>query len=225
MKLLLAAIVVLSTTLTARADDNVRATAEVAVHDPLHHHDPEVLSAALDLAKYCANEAGLNSLSDCRLIWQVASTHGSTLERRIAFLRRHSRCVLTERPPEDLEERGNCRWSRSLTWSDREPDNWPSHLSWTGRNAERWRVVRALSLELVTSPTPPRQCNGAPITWGGRMDADRAVRRRLVPLNCGDTLNTGYVRARAEIAPPPQQGTGETLRATVAAGQRTQTQR
>lgn len=219
-KLLVGLVVALAITpLPAIADDFVVQVSSAQELDPLHHDDPEVISAALDLAKYCANEAGLNSHADCRMIWQVASTFGDTMAERVAFLRRHSRCVLTEEPPENLAERGNCRWSRSLTWSDARPDNWPSHLDWNGRNARRWREVRALSLQLVTTPEPPRQCNGTPITWGGAMDADRARRRSLVALDCGETLNTGYVRVRRAVAPPPAR-TGGTLRATVAAGQR-----
>lgn len=208
------------TTAPAMADDVVPQINTQVETDPLHHPDAEVVSAALDLAKYCANEAGLNSHNDCRLIWQVASTHGETWRERMAFLRRHSRCVLTVDPPEDLAERGNCRWSRELTWSNARPAHWPEHLDWTRRHASRWRAVRELALQLVTTPEPPRQCNGTPITWGGTMDADRAQRRRLIPLDCGDTLNTGYTRARSTVAPSPHDAGSGTMPATVAAGHR-----
>lgn len=154
----------------------------------------------LAVAKVAANEASLASIrpAEVALIWQVTEARGETSSQRLAWLRAHSSCVLGTGPIG--EGRGNCRWTRGLSATDRQPSGWPEHLPWA-RYAPRWAQVRELARRLVAGEESMRPCPGTPITWGGPMDHERASERGLVPLGCRDpqtgepTRNEGFARA------------------------------
>lgn len=152
--------------------------------------DP-LIEPALALAKICVNEASWQSPADCRLIWQVAGTHAPDVAGKVAFLRRHSRCVLGE--ADHARRPGNCRWSRDLEWGDTPPPQWPEGVSWEN-HIPRWERVRTLAYDIVRENPSGGPCRGRPVTWGGAMDAERAIARGLVPLTCRETLNQGYAR-------------------------------
>jgi hypothetical protein len=161
---------------------------------------------ALAVAKVAANEASLSAIrpAEVALVWQTTEARASSTARRLAWLRVHSSCVLTDREMTAAERRGNCVWSRHLTDRDVKPDNFPEHLSWP-THARRWAQVRAYAHRLVDGRERFRPCVGAPFTWGGEMDHAAALERGLVPLRCVDregepTLNTGYALARARGA-------------------------
>lgn len=151
-------------------------------------------AVAVDLAKYTANEAGLEGWADLVLLWQASETHGDTLRERRAWLRRHSRCVLAERPAH-----GRCQvWPRHLDASGRRPRGWPPGAAWEGRGRAMWLGLLAWSLRVVTGEIGWRPCPEPPDTWDGRRWRRSAVARGYVPLDCRDpatsrpTRNEGY---------------------------------
>lgn len=160
---------------------------------------PVERALALAVAQVAANEASLSRIRpvDVGLIWQVVTSHGETPHERLAWLRLHSSCVLTDREMTDFEAGSNCVWSRHLTASDRRPEGFPEHLGWSNFR-ERWRQVRELALQLVLGERTMTVCSEAPWTWGGRMDREHAERVGLRRLECHDPdggrdpLNDGY---------------------------------
>lgn len=148
----------------------------------------------LAVAMVVANEAGFRSPGDANLIWQVVSRFRSN-EARLAWLRSHSCRVLGQeycRRPRPCPEDRNCQWARELTWGDTPPTAWPADAG--AFPAHSWGRLRAHVRQLVRHGAP-NPCNGRPITWGGDMDAERALEQGLVALDCGETRNTGYARA------------------------------
>lgn len=147
---------------------------------------------ALAVAKVCANEASLQRATpaDCALIFQATRRHGDTALERLEWLRRHSNCVLTDRPMTANERKGNCRWSRHLTASAAEPDGWDPDLPWEDPYAGRWRAMRNFCLHLVRGGTPRGgwPCSRDPDTWGGRMDDPGT----MASMECRGTANEGY---------------------------------
>lgn len=157
---------------------------------------------ALAVAKVAANEASLALVrpADVALIYQCAEGHGETARARLAWLRAHSSCVLSDRLMSDAERAGNCPLSRSLADSDAQPVAWPERLAWA-RYRRRWAMVRAFARRLVSGEERMRPCASTPATWGSvRLDAERAIARGLVPLGCvdpqtGERLrNDGFAR-------------------------------
>lgn len=166
---------------------------------------PEVAAApsedALWLARICVHEAGWSSPEDCRAIWRVfergARRHRTT---PIGFARMYSRTVFdgTRRDP-----RG---WITRLDASGNEPEGYPQfvergdarrrlrhrHPPWSNYRAD-WLRVLAESERIVRGEVHAR-CR--PDDWGGAMDAERAARIGLVPVNCGETHNVFYTRPR-----------------------------
>jgi hypothetical protein len=157
---------------------------------------------AIAVAKVAANEASLSAIrpAEVALVFQCAEARASTSSSRLAWLTRHSSCVLTDRAMTDAEARGNCPWARALEDSDDEPDGFPEQLSWP-RHARRWAQVRELARRLVDGRERFRPCAGEPFTWGSRdLDMAQAIERGLVPLDCRDeqgepTLNEGFALA------------------------------
>lgn len=157
--------------------------------------DEDQAALALALAQVCANESALNDSrpGDCALIFQATRRHGATASERLAWLRRHSSCVLGTRERTAREMRGNCAWSRNLTASDAEPEGWPSRWSWE-RHAPRWARMRRYCAMLVAGwrPSGGWPCAEDPDTWGGTMDHTRARARGMRPVVCVGTVNEGY---------------------------------
>src|SRR5690606_36188136 len=119
---------------------------------------------------------------------------GDTTAERLAWLRAHSSCVLTDRPMSDRQAAGNCRWSRHLRADDTRPEGWPAHLSWE-RHAPRWAQVRELARRLVIGEMDMKPCPSTPWTWGGRrIDMAQALARGLVPLDCRDPQTGEHTR-------------------------------
>lgn len=159
----------------------VLAAAPASAQTPVERH------LALAIAQVAVNEASLARVrpADVALIAQTAASHGDTPHARLAWLRAHSSCVLTDRPMSEAEAAGNCPWSRGLRADDTRPEAWPATLSWS-RYRERWRQVRALALALVLGTRTLEPCPEAPWTWGGPMDRAQALERGMRPLGCRD---------------------------------------
>lgn len=157
----------------------------------------------LAVAKVAANEASLATIrpSEVALIWQVTEARADTSAGRLAWLRAHSSCVLTDRPMSARQADSNCRWSRNLRADGRRPEGWPAGIPWSAYRG-RWAQLRELSRRLVSGEETMRPCPSTPWTWGGRrLDMPQALARGLVPLNCRDprtgepTLNEGFALA------------------------------
>lgn len=154
------------------------------------HCDDVREQLALDLARVAVNEAGFGSPADVVLIWQVVESRARSDADRLAWLRSHSACPTGQTTREvALSRPGNCAWTRELDDSDRRPQSWPAAVVW---RPEAWARVRRLALRLVYGLEQRRVCSSSPSTWGGDMDAARALERGLVPVACEGTLNTGY---------------------------------
>ena len=156
-------------------------------------------SDALVLARVCANEAGWDALDDCAAIYDVlrggAARHGMTLR---AFAHAYSGRALrgqTSRP-----------WMAALREDGGEPLGWPTmrtvrtggvvrverHPSWSGYRAQ-WLALLDYARALVSGAVTSR-CEEPPHDWGGDMDHERAERIGLIPVACGTTRNTFYLR-------------------------------
>lgn len=154
---------------------------------------------ALAIAKVGVNEAGWGSPADIALIWQITEGRGRTDEARLAWLRRHSSCVLSNRPMTEEEARGNCRWTHGLAASDEQPEGWPGDAIWQNY-VRRWRQIRRLATMLVDGRSDLRPCPETPQTWGGReLDMHQALRRGLRPVGCRETLNEGFVVREVDL--------------------------
>ncbi len=180
------------------APEDAVARLEVAVDEEL----------ALAIAMVAFNEAP-NYPADLALIAQVTLGRGETNEERLAWLRRHSDCVLSDRPMRAHEiAAGNCRWTRHLDElgdPGTPPTGWPSHWRWQGRWEATWLHTLEHARRFVAGERPRGgwPCREAqPITWGSDDDALTAAERGLRPIVCVDhrtgepTRNTGFVRAR-----------------------------
>lgn len=181
-----------------QAEDRATEDSAVDVHVPSDD--------ALWLARICVHEAGWSSPDDCRAIWRVfergARRHRTT---PIGFARMYSRTVFdgTRQDP-----RG---WITRLDASGDEPAGYPRfaehtvngrrlrhrHPPWSNYR-DAWLEVLALSERVVQGRARAR-CS--PDDWGGAMDAERAARIGLVPVNCGETHNLFYVRPRRVRGP------------------------
>lgn len=149
---------------------------------------------ALAIAQVTMNEASFSAApADLYLIAQVVMGWGASSEARLERFRRHSSCVLTDRPLTEYEQHSNCRWSRHLAWNLEEPENWPTQLEWE-RHSQIWLRMLQLSARIVMGADFPHPCSGAPTTWGGRIiDHARALAHGLVPLECVGTANEGWI--------------------------------
>jgi hypothetical protein len=167
----------------------------------------EVNHADVRLAKAVAatgtNEAPWH-MPDLRLVWQATRKHGNDSVERYRWLRCHSPRVLDKGGRCGAQKRcrrgrGNCWWTRGLQWGPQEPEGWrdayPS-LPWA-RYSKAWGVALRTAWRLVSQDEASGPCTVAPDTWGGEMDVENARAHGLEPVECVDTWNTGYVRARA----------------------------
>lgn len=156
---------------------------------------PDVVGElTISMARICVNESGFRRPADCAMIWQVARRRGGpTMEGRLAWLRAHSSCVLSDRPMTAFEARGNCRWTRHLDDSDAQPAGWPTAVPWE-RYVAPWRRIREVIRGWVLGGRPRHgwPCERDPDTWGGSMDRARAEALGLVPVECTGTVNQGY---------------------------------
>jgi hypothetical protein len=153
------------------------------------------LALALAVAAVSMNEAGGHG-ADVALIYQVAEGHGETAAERLRWLRRHSSCVLTDRPMSARERAGNCAWTRHLADTDAEPQGWPETASWERWGLPRWRRARRLARALVSGEDRRRPCDRTPDTWGGAMDAERALAAGMRPVVCRGPRNRGWLYPR-----------------------------
>lgn len=187
--------------------------------EPVAPVDPptaEELEAALVLARYGANEAGFAARADALMIWQTAEGHAETLEGQVAWLRRHSRCVVARRAPEEWPP-GNCRWARFLSPTMEAPTNWPARWEWS-RSEPEWAAAFGFALRVVRGEVTERPCVEAPDTWDGRRWLEDRLEHGYRVVSCSDPwtgeplLNVAYkfpdrrtqrnlARARAESAP------------------------
>lgn len=146
---------------------------------------------ALAIAKVSVNEAGWGAPADVAMIHQITEGHGTTDVERLAWLRAHSGCVLTDRPIE--RGRRNCFWTRHLADNDLEPEGWPEDMLWQNY-VRRWRQIRMLARALVDGRTTIRPCSETPVTWGSAQDHERAMRNgRLRVVECRGTVNRAYI--------------------------------
>ncbi len=149
------------------------------------------VTLALRVAATAANEAGMSSPNDVRLVYDAAHANGRTDARRAWWLRRHSACVnggdcnrdgVTDaRDAAAADARpGNARWTRHLRWDNHRPTGYPSHWRWY---PDRWERLRRLALRLVLGGRSTGICGVPIVTWGRR--SDFASRPTLAPVECG----------------------------------------
>ena len=140
-------------------------------------------SARLAIARIFVAEAGWDSEPDHRAIFGVLRNirgRGSMLEAA----RRASPRTTGIRGP--LGPRG--LWIATLIDSDLRPAGWTDRLgSWSAYVA-RWRSVRELAARLLAGDPIRSGCPDA-IAWGMAQDDRIAIRRGLVRVDCGQTLN------------------------------------
>lgn len=152
----------------------------------------------LAVAKVGTNEAAWNE-PEIRLVWQTAETRASTSHDRLRWLRAHSPRVLQRNGHKRCTQgRGNCWWTRNLTWAAGEPRGWRELYPgwpWTRFRGEWLRALEAAE-DVVSGRDPRRPCIGSPWTWGGPQDRRAAIARGLRPLRCVGTRNTGYALGR-----------------------------
>lgn len=154
------------------------------------------LEAAVVLARYGTNEAGWSHPGDTLLIWQSAETHSDTLAGRVAWLRRHSRCVVAPEPPDHWPP-GACRWTRHLNLSGRAPENWPGGWSWP-RARPLWLLQVYFALRVISGQETARPCEGNPQTWDGWRWSESRLRLGYTLVHCSDPwtgerlANAGY---------------------------------
>jgi hypothetical protein len=169
---------------------------------------------ALYVARVAFNES-LDSEPDLAMIWNIVLSSGDTTQRRIDWLRSHSRCVMGVVPREAAaSRRGHCLWTRDLLPDGARPPAFnecrdddrdgqvdaPCHGRWA-RVRTRWLAHLERALEYVAGARTLIVCPSTPDTWDGRRWLSDAVARGHVPLNCKGTRNEGYMyrsRARRE---------------------------
>lgn len=157
----------------------------------------------LMLARICAHEAGWNAdeSGDCaaihEVLWRNSRFRGMSY-RSLGFA--YSGRLL----------RGETRRSyhAELTADGATPPGWPLG-AWvadsgglTFRAGPAWSNFRPRWLELVAhaewlvaqDPDDVSPCEVPVDDWGGAIDAARAERLALIPVECGDTHNTFYAR-------------------------------
>lgn len=162
------------------------------------------LRLALAVAKTAANEAGMRSPNDTRLIYDATRGHGLRDDVRHRWLVRHSACVnggdCNRDGVVDVDDEraadarpGNARWTRHLEWGDRKPEGWPDAARW---RPEVWRRLRVLSLALVMRDELTGVCGDVVVvTWGLLSAFNRNP--DLVPVDCGGANLGGRRRAAA----------------------------
>lgn len=154
--------------------------------------------AAMLLARYGANEAGLEAPADMLLVWQVAETHSGTLGGRVRWMRRHSRCVVARTAP-SVWPPGNCRWARFLEVAEAPPRNWLAGAEvWESWGREAFGEQLDLARRVVSGDELARPCDGSPQTWDGWRWYDERIAEGFEPVECsnpwtGDRLlNAAY---------------------------------
>jgi hypothetical protein len=180
---------------------------------------PAERALALYVARVAFNE-GMDSESDLAMIWNIARASGDTTQRRIDWLRNHSRCVMGLIPRDAARaRRGHCSWTRDLVPDGSRPPgfvecrdanrdgevDFPCHGRWT-RIRARWMAHLERAVEHVAGTRVLIVCPSTPDTWDGRRWLEDAVARGHVPLDCKYTRNEGYMfrsRARRLAAATP----------------------
>ncbi len=145
-------------------------------------------TSKLAVARIFVAEAGWSSEADHRAIFQVIrNIQGSGTLLQAA--RRASPRTTGTRPP--INRRG-C-WVSTLLDSDTKPAGWGEKIHWQPY-VQRWRSVRSLAARLVSGHPVQSPCKGEPVAWGGAMDDWLAIRRGLIRIDCGATLNRFWAR-------------------------------
>lgn len=154
-------------------------------------------SDALLLARICVSEAGWSAheSGDCGAIaYAIAATSS---ERAISFraaARAHSPRATGARETSDAR----LSWVAGLRRDGGEPTAWPAppHAPWAAYR-ERWLEVLDRARELVTWSLEDHEadsmCEVAPVTWAARWHTPSPG---LVEIDCGDTRNAFFARAR-----------------------------
>ena len=156
-------------------------------------------------ARVSGHEGALVNLREVDLVWQAATFYGSTAEKRIAFLQRHSGRAIGVKPCLDTDI--NC-WSAEMDLRGTTP---PSVLA-KGKEASdywrlvvtpRWLEVVARARELVLGAgygATGAPCAIQPRTWAARWFAHSAAKNGLYPIGCVGVLNDGFAPLSAFAA-------------------------
>lgn len=149
---------------------------------------------ALYLARYCVNEAGFNSPRDCGAMAQVLRNTSREDESLLDAMHRHTggRLFVVGGPGRNGQTQRS--WTRGLHLGEEAPHGWPRDLDWAGEYRQRFARVYGLSLRIVRGEMGRGPCRGFPIAWGGAMDDHVAIRRGLVRVDCGDTVQRYWER-------------------------------
>lgn len=161
---------------------------------PPEESDRDHETVALYLARFCVNEAGFNSPRDCGAIHQVLRNTARDDEGLLAAMSRHTKGRLFVVGGPGRNGQTVRAWTRGLHIGDEPPYRWPAHLDWTNDYRHRFAEVYALSIRIVSGRMGRGPCRSFPIAWGGPMDDAIALRRGLVRVSCGDTINHYWER-------------------------------
>lgn len=168
---------------------------------PVHAQDDSRLVELV--AKVSMNEA-LDSYLDAALIVQVTEAHGDTPAARARWLAHHSPCVSGRLSDSEAYRRpGNCRWTRNLTTTGRQPRGWTYGRAAWRRMRPRWLAHLDRVRALVRGRDPFRPCELTPVTWDGDVPSwrARAEARGWREARCVVGMeNVGYVRAAADAS-------------------------
>lgn len=160
--------------------------------EPASASPPDQGAKALDLARVCAGEAGLQTeTSDCGAIHHVLTDRA----RRMGVgYRTAARWYASRHFDRGRSDRR--RWVAWLHADGRRPEGWPEHLSWSAHR-EQWMDLQLLARQYVTGDLEP-PCT--PHLWGDRYgDRERAERHGWEPVICGRAHNLFW---RVPWAPP-----------------------
>jgi hypothetical protein len=82
------------------------------------------------------------------------------------------------------------RWIRSLGGAEK-PVGWPTRANWPRVHRPLWKKTLKRADDWFAGKLRD-PCRGRAFNWGGYLDVDLAMRKRLNPVDCGDTRNTFY---------------------------------
>ncbi len=151
---------------------------------------PRERAYALAIARVSFNEAGASE-PDLAMLHAIADARG-----RLAFLRRHSRCVMGVLSQEQAYARpGRCRWTRNLRVDARRPRGWNEAIDgpWS-RMRPVWRAHLRMAAEYVSGARQLIVCPVTPRSWDGARWRAQIEARGWTVLDCKGTRNLGVVR-------------------------------
>lgn len=184
--------------------------------------DHEVCPDAIMLARICAHEAGWES--DGTGSWNAEETGDCAAIHEVLYRNAHFRGFSYRASGHAYSGRllsGTTvrSYYNELDADGTRPPSWPTGSWVTGasgmlqfepgpsweRYRDRWlELLRYAELLAHSNPEDTSPCAIPVDDWGGRMDAARAERLELIPVDCGHTRNDFYARPSRFGIPTPE---------------------